>query len=198
MTVKRYTKKEKTVALKRLKAGESASVISRDLKIPRTTLLGWKNDEATGARPRKKTAHVREDKSDTLKTENEIVNVDKPQEEEAPTQENRKQAFSKYSWENIEKAQRLIDRRLSRALDYEKELDEIVNIVLEATDEEVDYKQKMVLINKLKQIRVTDLRDIVVLIGTLYDKQALANNEANEKLSLAQDKPFEIVVTVKK
>ena len=72
-----------------------------------------------------------------------------------------------------------------------------MDIVLEAKDEELDYKQKMTLINKLKAIRITDIRDIVVMIGTLYDKQALANDEANEKVAFDQTKPFEIIVKVK-
>lgn len=198
---KRYTKKEKAQALKRLKAGESASLVAREMNIPRSTLIGWKEGEATSARARKKNAGARTE-SDT--PTGKPWEKDKPKEKPSKNvasmseQAENKQNFSKASWSNIDKAQTLLSRRLSRAIDYEKEIDEIVNIILEANEEELDYKQKMTLINKLKAIRITDIRDIVVMIGTLYDKQALANDEANEKLALEQSKPFEIVVKVKK
>ena len=189
-----YTKKEKKEALKRLKTGESASYVARELNIPRSTLIGWKAAEATGAQARKKNAGARNSPdSSTDKAKPKIKRVNAQS-----TQEKNKKNFSKDSWKNIDKAQELLGRRLSRAIDYEKEIDEIVDIILEAKDEELDYKQKMTLLNKLKAIRVTDIRDIVVMIGTLYDKQALANDEANEKVALEQSKPFEIVVTVKK
>ena len=197
----RYTKKQKNEALKRLKAGESVSLVAREMKIPRTTLIGWKAGEATSAQARKKNAGAR---SVSDSSTGKAKQPDKPKED--PTkdaialiskQAKHKEKFSNASWANIDKAQKLLARRLNRAIDYEAAIDEIVDIVLEAKDEELDYKQKMTLINKLKAIRITDIRDIVVMIGTLYDKQALANDEANEKVALEQTKPFEIIVKVK-
>ena len=197
----RYTKKQKNEALKRLKAGESVSLVAREMEIPRTTLIGWKAGEATSAQARKKNAGARSvSDSSTGKTKQ----PDKPKEEPPKDaiaiiskQAKHKENFSNASWANIDKAQKLLARRLNRAIDYEAAIDELVDIVLEAKDEDLDYKQKMTLINKLKAIRITDIRDIVVMIGTLYDKQALANDEANEKVALEQAKPFEVIVTVK-
>lgn len=194
---KSYTKKEKSNALKRLKAGESVSLVAREMNIPRTTLIGWKAGETTGARARKKNACARKTSDSSTGTKTDATEEKPLIEDNKTTQAENKQNFSKTSWENIDKAQELLKRRLSRAIDYEKEIDEIVDIILEMKDEELDYKQKMTLINKLKAIRLTDIRDIVVMIGTLYDKQALANDEANEKVALEQAKPFEIVVKVK-
>lgn len=196
---KRYTKKEKAQALKRLKAGESASLVAREMKIPRSTLIGWKDGEAMSARARKKNAGARNVSDSSTGREKEKPIPPTPTASAGNSEQvQHKQNFSKVSWGNIDKAQQLLARRLSRAIDYEKEIDEIVDIILEANDEELDYKQKMTLINKLKAIKITDIRDIVVMIGTLYDKQALANDEANAKLSLEQAKPFEITVKVKK
>lgn len=171
-----YTKKQKAEALKRLNAGESPSAISREMKIPRSTLLGWKDVESTGARTRKKNAGARRVSDSSTGKETNKPNVQQTDNEQMQNKQN----FSKASWGNIDKAQELLGRRLSRAIDYEKEIDEIVDIILKARDEELDYKQKMTLINKLKAIKITDIRDIVVMIGTLYDKQALANKEATE------------------
>lgn len=195
MTVKKYTKKEKTAALKRLKAGESASAISREMNIPRTTLLSWqKNDVATGAGARKKTTRAREKASTSStggKDSEDLKERDSPDEpndksgEEAEKEKKRKselienkKKFSKDSWKNIEKAQEIINRRLDRALKQEAVLDEIVDIVLGADSEDLSEEQKKSILHKLRKIRLDDVRDIAVVIGTLYDKQALANDEA--------------------
>ena len=196
----RYTKKQKNEALKRLKAGESVSLVAREMEIPRTTLIGWKAGETTSARARKKNAGAR---SEADSPTGEPKKKDKTQKRVHKTevslsqQVKNKKNFSEASWNNIDKAQTLLGRRLSRAIDYENEIDAIVDIILEANEEDLDYKQKMTLINKLKAIKIQDIRDIVVMIGTLYDKQALANDEASEKLALEQSKPFEIIVKVK-
>lgn len=177
MAVKRYTKKQKAEALKRIKGGESVRALSRELEIPRTTLLGWKKaaekkDETTPARARKKTAQAREEKLDSPT----IASVQDETEEQ--TQNEAKKNFSKKSWDNIDKAQRIIDRRLSRALDYEAEIDKIVETLADMGEDDLSYNEKQALLAKLRKIKVSDLRDVVVLIGTLYDKQALANKES--------------------
>lgn len=212
MTVRTYTKKEKTAALKRLKAGESASAISREMNIPRTTLLSWqKNDVATGAGARKKTTRARE-KASTSSTggqderngkeksaDSKRKSKEEPYDSENNTQtkcndgegeqaaelkelNEKKKNFSKDSWGNIEKAQEIINRRLTRALDQEAVLDEIVNIILSARDEDLTYEQKQSLLNKMRKIRIDDVRELAVVIGTLYDKQALANKDATSIL----------------
>ena len=166
-----------------MKAGESASAISREMNIPRTTLLSWqKNDVATSAGARKK-IRVRE-KNATVSTGGK-KSVKSEEEAAAEKEKKRKETlvankkkFSNDSWDNISKAQKIINRRLDRALKQEGAIDEIVDIVLNAKDEELSEEQKKSLLHKLRKIRVDDVRDVVVVIGTLYDKQALANDEA--------------------
>ena len=208
MTVRTYTKKEKMAALKRLKAGESASAISREMNIPRTTLLSWqKNDVATGAGARKKTTRSRE-KTSTSSTggqderngkeksaDSKRKSKEEPYDGENNTQtecndgegeqtaelkelNEKKKNFSKDSWGNIEKAQKIIERRLERALNQEDAMDELVNAVLETSDKDLTYPEKQSLLNKLRKIKVEDVRELVMAIGTLYDKQALANKDA--------------------
>ena len=89
----------------------------------------------------------------------------------------RKKKFSDSSWGNIDKAQQLLEKRLKRALDNEEALDKIVDIIQDTPDDDLDYKQKMTLINKIRAVKVEDVKAIAVIIGTLYDKQALANDE---------------------
>ena len=199
MVAKKYTKKEKTAALKRLKAGESVSVVSRDMNIPRSTLIGWrKSGEVTGACARKKTTQAREENStpstvmDSITTQNESEDTSStasgppsPQGEgnnleEAKERVENKRNFSKQSWTNIEKAQKIIERRLNRALDYEDALDALVDAVLAAKDEDLSYQEKQALLNKLRKIKVEDLRELTTVIGTLFDKQRLANDEATD------------------
>lgn len=199
---KKYTNKEKAEALKRLQAGESASAVSREMKIPRSTLLGWlkgaeKGVEPTGAGARKKTTRAREKtsagstggknsekgivKSEKVTGEEKKSDAEKAEEKEQKRKSaliESKKKFSTDSWDNIKKAQKIINRRLDRALRQEDVMDEIVNIVLEADGEDLSEDQKKALLQKLRKIRVDDVRDVVVVIGTLYDKQALANDEA--------------------
>ena len=181
MTVKKYTKKEKTAALKRLKAGESVAAVARDMNIPRTTLIGWrKNSEATGARARKKTTQAREKTSTPSTGEKESEEVKEPLGLDSSADDSlneKKKQFSRDSWQNIEKAQEIIYRRLTRALDQESAIDEIVNIILSAKDEDLTYEQKQALLNKMRKIKVEDVRELAVVVGTLYDKQALANKD---------------------
>lgn len=192
MAAKKYTNKEKAEVLKRLQAGESASAVSREMKIPRTTLLAWlksveKSVEPTGAGARKKNTRACE-KNSTNSTggEKSGKKIVKSKEEAAAEKEKKrketlvanKKKFSNDSWDNIKKAQEVINRRLDRALKQEAAIDELVDIVLNANDEELSEEQKKSLLHKLRKIRVDDVRDVVVVIGTLYDKQALANDEA--------------------
>ena len=214
--MRQYTDTEKAEIVARAKVGESVSALSRELSIPRSTLRGWiraELDPKTAEKKEKKRVDIvekgGESKARACAKKNTRACVDaspgrqggesdtKEEKNDQSTQSERKQSFSDSSWDNIEKAHKIINRRLNRALDNEDALDKIVDIVWSINEKDLSYEQKLSLLSKLRRIKVEDVREMVILIGTLYDKQALANGEVNGKIGLEQEKPFEIVVTVK-
>lgn len=94
----------------------------------------------------------------------------------------RKQEFVDDAWDIINKAKALINRRLSRALTQESEIDTL----LDKANEEIDSldcspktkdQMKKTVSGKIQALKLEDLRELSVALGTIYDKQALANNE---------------------
>ena len=89
--------------------------------------------------------------------------------------EEKKKGFVDDAWNIIGKAQTLLERRLARAIEHEDEVDKLIEAV---QGEDLPDKAKQALISKLRVIRVDDMREIATVLGTIYDKQALANKEA--------------------
>lgn len=92
--------------------------------------------------------------------------------------EDKKKEFVDDAWNIIWKANSLLARRLDRALESENEIDEIIDQVAMAGQATLSHEEKKALFSKLRTIKVDDIREIATVIGTIYDKQALANKEA--------------------
>jgi transposase-like protein len=92
----------------------------------------------------------------------------------------KKEQFVKRSWQSIEMAQTLVERRLSRAMHQESAIDELIDLVLEADKEELDADERRAILKKLSLLRCDDVGKLTTTIGTLYDKQALASKEETE------------------
>jgi transposase-like protein len=94
----------------------------------------------------------------------------------AKLREDKKKEFVDDAWNIIGKAQTLLERRLTRAIYSEDEIDKMVQVVVQ--DKDLTDESKKALLAKLRTIRVDDIREIATVLGTIYDKQALANKEA--------------------
>lgn len=88
----------------------------------------------------------------------------------------KKQEFIDNSWQIINSAQELIKNRIKRA----KEFDELLDMQIELTrnDDTLSAQEKVNEIEILLQKKAENTKDLSVILGTLYDKQALANKEA--------------------
>ena len=88
----------------------------------------------------------------------------------------KKQEFIDNSWQIINSAQELIKSRIKRA----KEFDELLDMQIELTrnDDTLSAQEKVNEIEILLQKKAENTKDLSVILGTLYDKQALANKEA--------------------
>lgn len=89
-----------------------------------------------------------------------------------------KKNFVNRSWDIINKAQQVLERRMERVIEHEAEIDELIGEVM--SDSDVKGKERDALIAKMRAIKVDDVSKIAVVLGTLYDKQALANKEPTE------------------
>ncbi len=99
-----------------------------------------------------------------------IVNTDEF--EQVRTQ--KKQEFIDKAWNVVQKALVLTEKRFDKALENEAEFDLLLDKI---NDSEMTLKEKSALLSKLKAIEMTNIRDIAITLGTIYDKQALASGE---------------------
>jgi uncharacterized protein YjcR len=89
-----------------------------------------------------------------------------------------KERFIAEAWSIIGDAQSIIRRRMGRALLSEDAIDELVYEVENSSDEEISREEKAALIRKLRAISCEDLSKVATVMGTMYDKAALASKEA--------------------
>lgn len=117
----------------------------------------------------------------TVKT---IVDANRGKPEFEKLQQKKKIEFADKASEIIDKGLRLLDRRINTALEYEDELDELIDEIFASDKEEISPDEKKALINKIKSLQVQKLGEITTAIGTLYDKRALAKGENTQNESI--------------
>lgn len=97
----------------------------------------------------------------------------------------KKQAeFVNNAWDIIENAQSLLARRIERALNNEDQLDKLLKEILSLDYKELSQDERKALYKKMNVIKVEDVGKIATIIGTLYDKQALATGEPTSNIHL--------------
>lgn len=143
--------KEKAIAL--LTVNNSVSYVARELGLPRSTVKSWK--EAF-------------DKEAEKSGEDNIAKL----------RQKKKEDFIKGAWGLIDLAQGVLEKRLKRARDNEESLDELVDEISKLDYKTLTSQQRQALYMKLAKIKVDDVKSLATVLGTLYDKQALANKEA--------------------
>lgn len=143
--------KEKAYAL--LAVNNSVSYVAEQLGLPRSTVKSWK--EAYDKK-------AEESGEDTI----------------AKLRQKKKEEFVEDAWGLIGKIRTLLERRLDRALDSEDTLDELVEEITKLDNKQLTDSQRKALYSKMHSIKVESVKELAVVLGTLYDKQALANKEA--------------------
>lgn len=168
--------KEKAFAL--LATNNNAKVVADTLGLKYTTVKTWEKkflkeaEEQQKAKAEAENNQEAEDKQDTnLRTENLVELRNK-----------KKKEFVDSSWNIISKAQTLLERRITRALENEDELDNLVSEIEQLDYKDLSQEQRKALHRKMAAIKVEDVGKLATMLGTLYDKQALANNEATSKV----------------
>lgn len=112
-------------------------------------------------------------------------NKDKPEFVELCAQ--KKEEFSETASRIIQKGMLLLERRLSRAINSENELDMLIDEIYDTDKEELTHEEKKALISKVRALELHDIKSITTAIGTLYDKRALADGTPTERVSVIAD-----------
>lgn len=94
-------------------------------------------------------------------------------------------AFAQKTTEIIEKGLIILNKRLNRAIEHEEDLDDLIEEVWDIDEDEMSYKEKDKLVNKIKTLQLQNIKDITTAIGTLYDKRALSRGELTQNLGFA-------------
>jgi hypothetical protein len=138
----------------------SFKAVSKSLKIPERTLRDWKDTE-------------------------EKINP-----EFAELRNEKKKQFVESSWRIIEKANKLIEKKIDIALSAEEDIDMIMKKA--KSNESLDKDDIVALTKNINKLNIENIGQVSTVIGTLYDKQALINKEATTRLGA--DKELEEVL----
>ena len=169
--------KEKAFAL--LATGESVAATAKTLGLKYSTVKTWEKKWSSKklAEPTQPGAHPQTPDGENPPAQSEGESEREPSLNELRTK--RKKEFADNAWRIIEDAQKVLERRVSRALHKEDVLDEIVAMV-EANEAGFSAEEQKRMLNRLSHVRLDDMRALSGVLATLYDKQALAVGEATE------------------
>lgn len=100
--------------------------------------------------------------------------------------EQKKEEFYDKANRIVDKALKLIESRYDKALEHELELQELIDEVIAADEEEFDirYQEKIAIAKKIGKIQLNSLSEITTSMGTLFDKMRLAKGESTENNAL--------------
>ena len=108
---------------------------------------------------------------------------DVPQDKNLVALRNKKKAeFVDNAWEIIEKTQSLLMKRIERALYSEDKIDQLLEEILLLGNKDLSQEQRKALYRKISTIKVEDVGKIATVLGTIYDKQALASDEPTSRV----------------
>lgn len=116
-------------------------------------------------------------------------NIDKP--DFVNLRKEKENEFADKATEIIDKGLILLTKRLSRAIEHEEDLDNLIDDIWDMDDDEMSYKDKDKLVNKIKTLQLQNIKDITTAIGTLYDKRALSRGESTQNLGFTTDIPLD-------
>lgn len=165
--------KEKAFAL--LACNNNAQVVADKLGLPYTTVKTWEKNWIRQAQEREAR---QEDETEGTPTKSVTKSTRFEDESLIELRKKKKEEFVEDAWGLIGKIRSLLERRLDRALDSENVLDELVEEITKLDHKQLTDSQRKALYCKMYAIKIESVKELAVVLGTLYDKQALANKEA--------------------
>ena len=188
---KKYSDEIKERAFALLSVNDNVAEVARQLELPRSTVKTWKEkwEKQEPCANTSKAAFVTTDeKTPTGEGESSSsgeITSPTPSSKLAELRQRKKEEFVERAWSMMERSQRLIERRLTRAEEEEAKIDELMKEVIlnGAAVGLVSQTAKNAVIAKLAEIKLESTKSLAVLLGTLYDKQALAAKEPTVNVS---------------
>lgn len=138
--------------------------IGRKLGVPEATVRGWRKKYLA-----------------RLETDEEFAQI----------RALKKERLVRDAWRGVELSVKALLRRLERAVQEEAEIDLLMTVARKAAEEEgLDPLQRTAMLNRLCGLKCEDLGKLVTVLGTLYDKQALASGDSTQNSTVTVS-PFE-------
>lgn len=139
----------------------SFSSIARELGVPRSTIMTWFANRSD----------AEEEQQEELRQQN-------------------KDKFVTEAWETIHAGIAILSRRFKRASESEQEMDRLLAEFSNCADE-LNENQIKALLKRFQELQIVDVGKIAVVLGTLYDKQALIAKEATARVEMVEEMKFE-------
>ena len=152
--------KEKAFAL--LACNNSVADVARALNLPYTTVQTWQGKYLAQSEKL-----AQQEENGAPNNEQDLVKL----------RQQKKEEFINDAWSLVSKTKTLIERRLDRAIESEDVIDQLLDEILQLDKEDLSDQQRRSLHTKIAAIKIENVRELAVVLGTLYDKQALANKE---------------------
>ena len=150
-----YSEETKSKAIDMLCVSPTKRVADT-MNIPRTTVFNWKKKFNENA------VSNGEDTIEMIRKKN-------------------REKFVGTTWKLISKIETLIEKKLDRAIENEDEIARLTKTISDESFKDLSSDERRQTIEKLKNIKVENIRDITLVLATLYDKQELA--ERNGRIS---------------
>lgn len=165
---KKYNDDVKERAFALLACNNSVAYVAKELDLPYSTVKTWEKNFLAQSEALAQQEKGQDDGSlsDEVAKSNDELDL-------AKLRKKKKEEFVASAWGLISKCETLIERRLTRALESEKAIDELCEMLAG----EVTPEKKKAIYAKFSTIKIENVKDLAVILGTLYDKQALANKE---------------------
>ena len=170
---KKYNDDLKERAFALLACNNSVAYVAKELDLPYSTIKTWEKKFLAQSEELARQEKERDDGSpnDEVTKSNDKLDL-------AKLRKKKKEEFVESAWGLISKCETLIERRLNRAIGSEDVIDELLDEILQLDHKELTEPQRKALYSRIAAIKIENVKELAVVLGTLYDKQALANKEA--------------------
>lgn len=156
----KYSDEIKERAFALMAAGNSYTAAAKELGVPRTTVKGWCVSQTEEEKQSREELHRLH-----------------------------KERFAEDAWKTIHFGNAILMRRFERAARNEREMDRLLEEFLRCA-ETLSADQTRALLKRFQELQLMDAGKVAVVMGTLYDKQALIAKEATARVEIA-DMKFE-------
>ena len=167
------------VARAYLAARETVAAVAGRLSVPESTVRGWrkrfeKEDAATDAAKKPVGGGGGKEMLQHYASA-----------DFAELRAQKKREMIERAWRIIEKAQAKVERDLDRAIEKEKQIDNAITL-LGTVGSEMSSSEIKATFKVLRELKIDDIGKLSTVMGTMYDKQALAMGDATENVGVAK------------